>query len=336
MSVIDSTWKWRQLAPATPPDARGWHDMCWAGDRVIMFGGVKAGPTVMNDTWELIDGEWSQALPNTVPDARVGHRMVYDGSRVLMMGGFASDQTTVLDETWEYVGGDWNQLTVSPIYHASAPESIPARHEMVWDPDGNRALALIPTGTTGDRVWVFSSGDWARLTLATEFQAAVSAVAYREEIAGAWCDDRFVVCAGGFGNASYMADIVDLISTAWVTRVAHSNVTPAFPWRFRHRAVWTGDQMFFMGGSRNSSRVVGPDTCLGDQWLYDKNTHALTAFTPSPAPSARFLFGLVWTGERIVLFGGSTNTGGTVNAETWALERHVAGEVALNQRFGLG
>ncbi len=306
--------------------------MAWAGDRVILFGGNVSGPAASDETWELVGDEWDQLSPSTTPTARIFHRMIYDGTRVLMMGGSDDTGATEYDETWEYVGGDWNELTgLTPI--ASGTSHV-IRHEMVWDDGGSRALALIPT-TGGDRTWEFSSGDWSLLTLATEFGAAASTVAAREEMAGAWCDDRFVVCAGGSGNANYCDDVLELVGTAWATTVANDFSTPVFPWRFRHRAVWTGGQFVFFGGSTNTNRAVGPDDCSDTTlYAYDPGTAAVSTIGVPTGPSGRYQHAMVWTGGRIILFGGSTNTGGALNDETWVLEPpNVA---SLRHTFGLG
>jgi hypothetical protein len=39
---------------------------------------------------------------------------------------------------------------------------------------------------------------------------------------------------------------------------------------------------------------------------------------PATAPSARYGHGMAWDGQRVILFGGITNGGGTISAQTWA------------------
>ncbi len=336
MTVIDNTWTWRQLAPATSPSARNAHDMCWAGDRVILFGGNVSGPAASDETWELVGDEWDQLSPSTTPTARILHRMIYDGSRVLMMGGSDDSASTEYDETWEYVGGDWNELTgLTPI--ASGTSHV-IRHEMVWDEGGSRALALIAaTGIGGsDRTWEFSSGDWHLLTLATEFGAAASLVDDRDEMAGVWAGDRFVITAGGHGGDNYTNDVLELVGTNWATTIAFGN-PGSFPWRFRHRAVWTGDQAVFFGGTRNSNRVVGPDTGLDDMLAYVPTGATVTALSVPSGPSARGQYAMVWDGTRIILFGGQLGPAGSLTDETWVLEPPLPPSVAsIRHTFGLG
>jgi hypothetical protein len=197
---------------------------------------------------------------------------------------------------------------------------------MVWDSGGARALAVIPTsffsGGIGNRVWEFSAGDWSELSLSPEFHSVVGTAGFRELMCGCWADDRLLVASGGAGNGNYTNDVSELVGTAWASTVGY--VASAFgggysPWRFGARGLWTGDQFFFYGGQYNTSSSTGPDTITAAPYLYDKGTFVLTSL-PLTDPGVRTNFPMVWTGERVVLFGGQNTFGGTLLNDTWVLE----------------
>lgn len=302
--------------------------MCMLGADVFMFGGVQyEGSLVyLDDAWKLVGDEWSEVTLSTVPSARAGHQMVYDddAERALMMGG--KDASSTFDETWEFppLAGDFNQLSVSPIENGLNNQVY--NHLMVWDSSGPRALAVIPTsflsGGAGDRVWEFSSGDWSELTLSPEFGSVAVQARYRELMAGCWADDRLLLASGGFGNANYTNDVFELAGTAWSDTVAYVNTFAggAYPWRFGAKAVWADTEMFLFGGEYNSTSSSAPNAVLGDSWRYDKTSATLTEFAPVVAPDARYNHAMVWTGDRVVLFGGTHVVGGFTLNDTWVLE----------------
>ncbi len=332
MTVIDSTWNWRQLAPGTPPTRRTYPAMAWIGDRVLMFGGNTdtPSPQALDDTWELVGDEWDQLTPVTTPSTRSGARMIYDGARAVMMCGTSFSLTPRLD-AWEYVAGDWNDLGISQGF-AGAPafQGQGYGHEFVWV--GSRGLALVPK-SGGSRVYEFTADDFTLLTLATEYGAVVADVPAREFVAGVWTGSEFVVCGGrDIGNTSSRNDVVALAGTAWGVTVA-AGTPGSFGKRDSHRAVWTGDQMFFFDG-QFSPNGSGPSAIEHSQYLYDPVTDAVAALVTTDVPPQRTAYDMVWDGERVILFGGQDGIGGSLLDDTWVLEPPPP-PIAINATFGL-
>ncbi len=300
--------------------------MVWADDRVIMFGGavIVSGVGVPTDeTWELVGDEWDQLSPAHSPQARESHQSAFDGTNVYIMGGLVAFATAI-DNTWKYVAGDWSQISIAtPIEDDDI--SHPYQAVMCWVTIGNRLLAFIPT-FHGNRTWEYSAGlaDWVRMTLATEWvDVAAGHAERREDADGAWCDDRFVVVAGGEGNGAYSNDVFEFDGTDWSRTVAYSspyNSGVINPWRFRHRAVWTGDQLFVFGGAFNTVPSTGPDTLTANQFVYDPAGSSVANITTVATPPALQLHAMVWDGTRVILFGGELGTGGSLSDETWVLE----------------
>jgi N-acetylneuraminic acid mutarotase len=75
--------------------------------------------------------------------------------------------------------------------------------------------------------------------------------------------------------------------------------------RFEHTAVWTGGAMLVWGG-----RTLTPLVILGDGGAYDPGTDTWTPISGVGAPSPRLFDTAIWTGERMVIWGGvdGTNT----------------------------
>ncbi len=87
---------------------------------------------------------------------------------------------------------------------------------------------------------------------------------------------------------------------SWVPLPSENAPSP----RFNHTAIWTGSRMIIWGGER-----TGPDPLLGDGALYDPVTRTWSAMSTTNAPSPRFGHTAVWTGDRMIVWGGYSTNG---------------------------
>ncbi|MCK6586908.1 MAG: hypothetical protein HUU21_04790 [Polyangiaceae bacterium] len=90
--------------------------------------------------------------------------------------------------------------------------------------------------------------------------------------------------------------------------------------RYLHSAVWTGSKMIVWGGW-----VKGPPTVTATGGAYDPAARAWTPTSMSGAPSARHSHTAVWTGSKMIVWGGYSEggiatAGGIYDPETdsWA------------------
>lgn len=114
-----STQVWFAQTLAVSPPARHGHAMARFGGgvfgqspvRIVLFGGVDAAGTHLDDTWIFDDlagsTQWTLASSSVRPPARRGHTMVHcsQRSRVQLFGG--EGPNGVLGDTWEWDGGNW-------------------------------------------------------------------------------------------------------------------------------------------------------------------------------------------------------------------------------------
>ena len=89
-----------------------------------------------------------------------------------------------------------------------------------------------------------------------------------------------------------------------------------------HTAVWTGSQMIIWGGAYHG---IGPPVYFNTGGTYNPSTDSWTATSTPSAPSGRELHTAVWTGNEMIIWGGSNgssdlNTGARYNptTDTWA------------------
>lgn len=86
------------------------------------------------------------------------------------------------------------------------------------------------------------------------------------------------------------------------------NTTGAPSARIHHTAVWTGSKMVVWGGYYGGTGVQE----LNSGTMYDPVADSWSAITTLAAPSVRYLHGAVWTGSKMLVWGGTSGTGAAV------------------------
>lgn len=132
-----------------------------------------------------------------------------------------------------------------------------------------------------------------------------------------WTGSKMIVWGGYDGGNTNTGGLYDPATDSWTPTSTGTNVAGK---RFGHSAVWTGSKMIIWGGYLSG---IG---ALGDGGVYDPATDTWTTVsTGANAPSARSSFSAVWTGSKMVIWGGMgaslRNDGGQYDptSNTWTL-----------------
>jgi hypothetical protein len=139
-----------------------------------------------------------------------------------------------------------------------------------------------------------------------------------------WTGSRMIVWGGSdAGGELSTGGRYDPATDTW----ASVQLAGAPAGRAGHATIWTGEKMIVWGGYSQA----GP-TVFGDGAAYDPAANTWTAISGVNAPSARYLAAAVWTGEKLIIWGGYTsyqslagvgyaavNTGGVYDpaTDTW-------------------
>lgn len=113
-----------------------------------------------------------------------------------------------------------------------------------------------------------------------------------------WTGDAALVWGGFEGSAAYHPD--DDVWTPITSQGAPS-------WRMRHSAVWTGSEMILWGGSDPPGTT---DQVYGDGGRYRPDLDSWMPMTDLGAPASRYGHVAVWTGEEMIVFGGTAGADG--------------------------
>ncbi len=131
-----------------------------------------------------------------------------------------------------------------------------------------------------------------------------------------WTGSRMIVWGGDGGAVAVSSGgAYDPASDSWTA----TSTTGAPTARSGHTAVWTGLKMIVWGG-----KTSGSGGGLNDGGIYDPATDTWTAMSTTGAPVARTGHSAVWTGSRMIVWGGDgggerLNTGGVYDpaTDTW-------------------
>jgi len=292
--VIDDTW-----APtAAPLSARESHTAIWTGSEMIVWGGF-FNPSNFTDYFVTVAGRYNPAtdtwhLTSTVnaPTWRERHTAVWTGSEMIVWGGYGGTTGTV------NTGARYNPATDTwtPTSTTNAPAHR-SRHVAVWT--GSRMLVW--GGRTGDsdNTTVNTGGSYDPVSNSWTAITTSNAPAPREYFTGVWTGTEMIVWGGYNGVAGTSVNTggrYNPQSNTWQT----TNTSGALAKRYAHDAVWTGTRMLVWGGAEDFFSI----TRYNDGALYDPVSNTWTAISSTNAPTPRDSAAAVWTGRRMIIWGG--------------------------------
>jgi N-acetylneuraminic acid mutarotase len=280
------SWRATSTAPGVPEE-RSQHSAVWAGTEMIVWGGNGLGSGIVNsggrydpiaDTWRATSMGANAASP------RVLHTGIWTGEEMIVWGG-ASPTGSALSTGARYdpLADRWQPMSVG--------SNMPARraaHHGIW---------------TGSEMIIWGGGfnQGGRYDPATDSWTATSAgtntPSVRSGESAVWTGSEMIIWGGGdsTGNTN-TGGRYDPVRDVW-TPTAVGLTTPLA--RRSHTAVWTGSEMIVWGGVAN----FFPYMNSGGRYDPGRDTWTPTS-SGSGAPEARFLHTAIWTGSRMIVWGG--------------------------------
>jgi hypothetical protein len=108
-----------------------------ARQRVVLFGGLKDGATVLGDTWEWNGTTWADVTPSTPsPLGRHDHTLVYNANRHASVLVAGTTNGARVNDTWEWNGTRWTNIAI-----AVRPTDRQA-HTAAYDPIRSQLLVF--------------------------------------------------------------------------------------------------------------------------------------------------------------------------------------------------
>ncbi len=273
-------------------------------------GFVLAGALQLNQS-QASPNEYTWFYPPSVVNAPMSlgeHTAVYTNEKMLVWGGYNTDAAVYLKDgkIYDPALDLWTTMPLSPLLERSL-------HTAQWT--GNEMI--IWGGINEDNTF----GDGAKYNLQSNTWSPVSTVnapSSRFNFTSVWTGTEMIVFGGRLAGVLHRSDNkkYNPSTNSW-TNI--SNLNAPAP-RINHTAVWTGNKMIVFGGKL----VDGSITNTGS--IYDPVTDSWTnTATVGAPPNGMSEHTAVWTGTKMIVFGGRKNPGTVENnfyiydpsANTW-------------------
>jgi len=299
---------WSNMVNAGRPAARSGHTVVTTASEMILWGGQNESMFLdIGGRYNLSTDIW-QATPRTGDrSTRRGHTAIWTGSEFLVWGGF--DGESYLD-----TGGRFNPALNSwaPITTNNAPTARMA-HSAIWT-----GTEMIVWG--GNNTNALNSG--ARYNPAADAWSATSTgtgtPTARNNHSAVWTGTQMIIWGGFDGSFRNTGGRYNPGANTWAGTTTAS--APAA--RGGHAAVWTGTEMLVWGGIGGT---IPSPVVFSNGGRYNPASNAWSPLPNTAAPAARTGHKGVWTGEELLVWGGSDlttnlNSGGRYHSvsNTWS------------------
>jgi N-acetylneuraminic acid mutarotase len=293
-----ATDTWTPTSTTGAPQGRTLYSAIWTGGQMIIWGGsdnVTGANTYLNTggRYDPATDTWTPTSMVNVPAPREAHSAVWTGGLMVVWGGHNPSSLST--------GGRYDPATDSwtPTAVGGAP-SARLSHSAVW---------------TGGRMIIWGGG-WPMTNTGGRYDpvadswqstSVVNAPTVRRYTTVVWTGNQMLVWGGtnSSGDGQYNTGArYDPVADLW-TPITTTGAPSA---RGFHTAIWTGSHFVVWGGSTYS-----PPSEIYTGGRYDPATDTWTPTSTGSAPSPRSQSTSVWTGNKMIVWGGAPyalNTGG--------------------------
>lgn len=275
---------WTATNPSNAPPVRRMHVAAWTGMQMIIWAGeVPAGiPIPSGALYDPVADSWTSLPLTGAPVHTVAAAAVWTGTEMIVWGGVNGVELDT-GGRFDPASGTWRPVAYSgdPVARRSASYVWTGARAVFWGGVGVSGSAT-QTGGTYDP----ATDSWSPTSL-------TDAPSARSNSPAVWTGTRMLI----WGALATTGGAYDPIADTWsaITTTNQPQVRADCP------LVWTGNRMIVWGGRTFSG------TKLADGRAYDPSTNVWSApLNPSGAPSARYGHAAVWTGKKVIVWGGST------------------------------
>ena len=291
---------WEKLASADLLKGRGGSSVVWTGSEMVVFGGEGMGTSYDDGAqFDAAENVWRPLPSEGAPASRTQHTAVWTGQEMLIWGGFGG--------VWGNNSNRNDGARFDPRSNAWRPISTNGapgarfQHTAVWS-----GQEMLIWGGYTDAVSLYH-GAYAKAYLNNGGAYNPASDSWREiSSAGApserynhvalWTGNRMIIW-GGNDSTQALNDgaLYDPASDSWTPMSAVGAPCP----RKQPAAVWTGKEMIVWGGDSRDDR-----TYYQDGARYNPATDTWTPISTNGAPIGRVCANAVWTGSKMVFWGG--------------------------------
>jgi N-acetylneuraminic acid mutarotase len=274
------------------PDARAGQVAVWTGSEMLIWGAITYGDgSIPGGRYDPATDSWRPLSSINHPDARTGMKAVWTGTEMIVWGGTGghSGCCVQLESGGRYdpQTDSWRPTSIGP----GVPGSR-SGHSAVW----TGAEMIVWGGDVNGFGNVNNGGRYNPVTDTWAPTPTSGAPSPRAGHDAVWAGSRMVVWGGGVRTGGRY----DPATNTW----SPTSLTNAPEARSMDTAVSTGSKMIVWGGCGTVSGCFSP---LETGATYDPAADTWTPATIAGAPAGRYDLTSVWTGSKMIVWGGCAN-----------------------------
>lgn len=316
-----ATDSWLSMAPipGEPILPQKGYKLVWSGTEAIMWGGDGAA-SVSNEGYRYnpTSDSWTTMTTTGAPAARQEHVAAWLGTQLVIWGGKGPDGPS---STFFNDGGLYNPTTDTWV--SLSDLGTPASRRYASANAVNGQLILWGGALVGEWMTNFkfhkdggkldpTTGVWTQLTNGSPSPRGGHSMVWTGTEVIIWGGTMSTESILGFDPTFGDGARFNPATGVW-TPISMINAPSG---RYGHSTIWTGTEMVVFGGQRLTSSNMTETMNSGGR--YNPSTDTWTATDIATAPSARSQHSAVWTGSKMIIWGGTTD-GISMNTNTGSI-----------------
>jgi hypothetical protein len=289
--VLAGTWRRLPAAPSPAPAALT--VSVWTGQEMVIFGRAYRKPPQGIDVaaaYTPATNKWRRLAPlkGPVGNAQGEYHAVWTGKEMLVLGPFDF-------QAYDPANNRWRRP-------APPPTAVDGAGLVVWT---GKELIDWGGGCCGD---AFSTG-WAFSPIANRWRKLpTSPLAPSQGPSGVWTGHELIMLVSGIDpdGKPYPTSLARIAAYTPATN-SWRRLAPLPEPRLGARVTWDGHEMLLIGGA-GAPKAGKPASLAKVGFAYNPATNRWRQI--SPMPTGRTNFPTVWTGRRVLIWGGSTPPNG--------------------------
>jgi N-acetylneuraminic acid mutarotase len=308
---------------ANTASAREHHTAIWTGTEMIVWGGTandaiaEYGLLNTGARYNPVTNVWTPVTAcHHVPSPRTGNTAIWTGSEMIVWGGYLSASNAYYNDGSRYSPAmdTWNLMTA-----LTNRPGARHNHTAVWS--GTEMIIWGGSTSGGDTQTGGRYNPTTETWTATSTSGSCPAARYSHR--SVWTGIKMIIWGGGSAlSPRYHNDggLYDPSGNTW----SATSVGDGCPsQRVANSAVWTGTEMIIWGGYFYDTSTHYYNT--GGRYNPESNAWTATP-TDGNCPFARHCHASLWTGDEMIIWGGSApghpdSNGGArydPQTETWS------------------
>lgn len=295
---VGATTGWIETIPAPPTGLSHQTSAVWIGNGLFIYDGGSYNKTRKGAVWNRATGQWTLVSTTNAPQSVANFGLAWTGSRVVLWGGIDTAGIVNVRKSgalYDPATDTWSGTTITgaPQARQSPIVQWTGTHLSVFDGNASTSINFpMNWGTLDSGLWDPVTDTWSVVPYSANAPRGIGTRA-------TWTGNGLLATGGRTqSSTSGWYSTWQSPATTWSSpcTVAHARRWSSLVWAGNNTGIWWGGQDGETGGPYHGDGfriTLGGAAC------------ASTPMNTTGAPTARSQHTALWTGDKMILFGGT-------------------------------